>query len=134
MTQIDKRLPLTFDSVTELALAYPGVEPGMAYGTRALRVRGKFMARLKEDGETLVLKVSEPEREFRMALDPETFFITEHYRNYDAVLVRLERIAYEDLSDVVEQSWRWVAPRRLVAEYERTHPAQPISLVHEDEA
>jgi hypothetical protein len=117
-----KRSSMNFETARDLAFAYPGVAEGAAYGTRALRVNGKFMARLREDGVTLVLKLSEPEREVLMSIDPETFYITEHYRNYDAVLVRLDRVEREDLSDVIEQSWRWVAPRKLVAEYERTHP------------
>ncbi len=97
----------------------------MSYGTPALRVRGKFIARLREDGETLVVKASEAECDFRMTVDPETFFITDHYRGYSAVVVRLARVNVEDLGDLIEQSWRWLAPRKLVAEYERTHPDQP---------
>ena len=120
-----KRSPVTFETVRDIALAYPGVEEGTSFGTPALRVRGKFMARLREDGETLVIKASEAEREFRMMVDPETFFITEHYRGYSAVLVRLARVGVEDLADLIEESWRWLAPRKLVAEYERTHPGQP---------
>jgi hypothetical protein len=89
------------------------------------------MARLREDGETLVIKASEAEREFRMTVDPETFFITEHYRGYSAVLVRLARVSVEDLRDLIEESWRWLAPRKLVAEYERAHPGQPEVLSDE---
>jgi len=120
-----KRSPVTFETVCDIALAYPGVEAGTSFGTPALHVGGKFMARLREDGETLVVKASEAEREFRMTVDPETFFITDHYRGYSAVLVRLARIDIEDLRDLIEESWRWLAPRKLVAEYERAHPGQP---------
>jgi hypothetical protein len=122
-----QRPPVTYETVREIALAYPGVEEGTSYGTPALRVAGKFFARLREDGETLVIRISEPERALRMTIDPEVFYITEHYRNYGAVLVRLARIEREDLSDVIEQSWRWLAPRRLVAEYERAHSGQPVT-------
>ncbi|HKW23237.1 MAG TPA: MmcQ/YjbR family DNA-binding protein [Ktedonobacterales bacterium] len=125
---MEKRLPVTFETVRDIALTYPGVEEGMSFGTPALRVRGKFMARLREDGETLVIKASETEREFRMTVDPATFFITEHYRGYSAVLVRLARVSVEDLADLIEQSWRWLAPRKLVAEYERAHPGQPATF------
>lgn len=40
----------TFDTVRRLALALPGVEEGVSYGTPAFRVRGKLLARLREDG------------------------------------------------------------------------------------
>lgn len=127
-----KRSPATFDTVRQLALAYPGVEEGTSFGTPALRVCGKFMARLREDGETLVVKASEAEREFRMTVDPQTFFITDHYRGYSAVLVRLTRVDVEDLADLIEQSWRWLAPRRLVTEYERAHPSQPTTFSYRE--
>ncbi len=128
-----KRSPVTFATVRDIALAYPGVEEGTSYGTPALRVRGKFMARLREEGETLVVKASEAECEFRLTVDPATFFITDHYRGYSAVLVRLARLNIEDLRDLIEQSWRWLAPRKLVAEYERAHPGQPsVSSYEED--
>lgn len=104
----------------QLALAFPGVEEGFSYGTPGFRVRGKFLARLWEDGETLVVKCGDDERDFRMQADPETFFITDHYRGYPTVLVRLGRVTKEDLRDVLEEAWRRQAPRRLVMEYDRT--------------
>jgi len=46
--------PVTWTTVRRLGLALPGLEEGLCFGTPALRVRGKFLARLKEDGENLV--------------------------------------------------------------------------------
>jgi len=115
-----KRLPNHLQTVRRLALALPGVEEGSSYGTPGFRVRGKFLARLWEDGETLVVKCGDLERDFRMQADPETFFITDHYRGYPTVLVRLTRVALGDLREVLEQAWRQNAPKRLVAEYDHT--------------
>lgn len=98
-----------------LALALPGVEEGPCYGTPGFRVRGKFLARLWEDGETLVVKCGDDERDFRMQADPQTFFITDHYRGYPTVLVRLARVSLSDLREVLEQAWRRSAPKRLIA-------------------
>jgi hypothetical protein len=110
---------VTLATVRRLALAFPGVEEGLSYGTPGFRVRGKFLARLWEDGETLVVKCGDDERNFRMKADPETFFITDHYRGYPTVLVRLPRVTEADLRDVLEEAWRRQAPRRLVTEYDR---------------
>ena len=38
-----------------------------------------------------MVKCGDDERDFRMKSDPETFFITDHYRGYPTVLVRLAR-------------------------------------------
>jgi len=110
---------LDFDAVCELARAFPGVELGTAYGTPALRVKGKFLCRLKEDGETLAIRCDFEERDARMAADPRTWFITDHYKDYPAVLVRLARVKPADLRAVIEQEWRRSAPKKLVAEYDR---------------
>ncbi len=118
-----RRTPLTLTTVRRLALALPGVEEGPCYGTPGFRVRGKFLARLWEDGETLVVKCGDDERDFRMQADPKTFFTTDHYHGYPTVLVHLTRVRAADLRAILEQAWRRSAPKRLTAEYEKRTPA-----------
>ena len=117
-----RRIPQPLTTVRRLALALPGVEEGPCYGTPGFRVRGKFLARLWEDGETLVVKCGDDERDFRMQADPGTFFTTDHYRGYPTVLIRLARVRTADLRDILEQAWRRSAPKRLIAEYEKRSP------------
>ncbi len=107
--------PVTFETVRTLALALPKVEEGTSYGTPAFRIGNKLLARLWEDGQTLVLKVAEGEQEMLIAAVPETFFITDHYRGYPAVLVRLTTVDENELRNLLERAWRWLAPKRLVA-------------------
>jgi hypothetical protein len=114
-----KRTSITLAALRRIALALPGVEEGLSYGTPGFMVRGRFLARLWEDGETLVVKCGDDERDFRMKANPKTFFVTDHYRGYPTVLVRLPRVTREDLKEVLEEAWRRQAPRRLVAEYDR---------------
>lgn len=109
----------TLATVRRLFKALPGVEEGPCYGTPGWRVKGKFLARIKEDGETLAIKCGHDERDFRMKADPKTFYITDHYRGYPAVLVRLPRVRQGDLKDVIEQAWRFNAPKRLVKEFDQ---------------
>jgi hypothetical protein len=114
---------VTLAVMRRLVLAFPGVEEGLSYGTPGFRVRGKFLARLWEDGETLVVRCGDTERDFRLQADPETFFVTEHYRGYPTVLVRLARVRKEDLQAVLEEAWRRQAPKRLVKEYDQQRSA-----------
>ena len=58
------------------------------------------------------------EREALMKLDPETCFITDHYLNYPAMLVRLATVRPKALRELIEDSWRSRAPASLVAEYD----------------
>lgn len=110
-----KARPADFAMVREAALKLPGVEDGTSYGTPALKVRGKLLVRLKEDGESFVLIVDFDTRDILMRADPETFYITDHYRGYRAVLVRFATLDPQDVPGLLEQAWRQVAPKRLVA-------------------
>lgn len=110
---------ITFQALREMATALPGVEEGTSYGTPAFRVKGRFFIRLKEDGETIVLKTDFYERDHLMAAHPEAFFITDHYRDYPAVLVRLAAVSPTHLRRLVVDSWRRHAPKRLVDSYDR---------------
>ena len=102
-----------------MLLALPGVEEGTSYHTPAWRVAGKLLVRLREDGETLVVKVDFDERDALMTVDPDVFFTTDHYRNYPSVLVRIDRVPSDVLRDLLEQAWRAAAPKRLVAQLDQ---------------
>ncbi len=90
------------------------VEAGLSYGTPALKVKGKLFARLWEDGETLVLKVDYDSRDAMLKARPAAFFLTDHYRGYPAVLVRLAQVTDAQLRILLEDSWRFTAPKKLV--------------------
>ena len=51
-----------------------------------------------------------------IADEPGVFFTTPHFDGYPAVLVRLDRIPGEELAELVEDAWRVLAPRRLLAD------------------
>lgn len=73
---------LDWAGLCKLANRFPGVEESTSYGTPALKVSGKLVARLWEDGETLVLKCDPNERDLLIETAPQTFFLTDHYRGY----------------------------------------------------
>ena len=53
----DVKIGVTYETAVRLAMALPGVEEGTSYGTPSLKVRKKLLTRLREDGETLVVRV-----------------------------------------------------------------------------
>ncbi len=110
----------TYETVRELARELPNVEESTSYGTPALKVKKKLLVRLKEDGTTLVLRVSFDERDILMQVDPETFFITDHYLGYPAVLAKLPRLGRKQLRDVLEMSYRYVLGRVSVPSKRRS--------------
>jgi len=111
-------------SVCRMALQLPGVTQGTSYGTPALHVGKRFLARLKEDGETVAIRMEFADRDVLMELDPDAFYLTDHYRPYQAVLLRLEKAPPALVRQVLEQAWRFQAPRSMVA---RERPRQTDS-------
>jgi hypothetical protein len=103
-----------YAEVIRLGREFPGVEEGTSYGTPALKVRGKLLVRLREDGD-LVMMVEPEVRNILLEANPKAFFITDHYRDYPAVLVRLSKVRADELRDLLEAAWRRYAPKRLVA-------------------
>src|SRR5580700_4176115 len=99
-------MAVTFDEVRRIALSLHSVEEGTSYGTAAFKVAGKLIARLKEDGESLVIGTTFEEREEMMGADPETYYITDHYLNYPWVLVHLSRVQSDALRDLLGRAWR----------------------------
>jgi hypothetical protein len=101
----------TFETVRTVGLALPDVEASTKYdGSPVLKVGGCFMAGLATHRsaapETLVVRVSLEEREWLIEDAPETYYVTDYYRSYPIVLVRLSRIGRDALRDLLSVSWR----------------------------
>ena len=97
---------MTYDDVRKLALQLPNVEEGKSYGTAALKVKKKLFVRLKEEGDVIVLKMPFDQREAMMAEAPEKFFITDHYLNYEWILVRLPEVTAPEMRDLLKVAHR----------------------------
>ena len=93
--------------------------------TPALHVRKKFLARLKEDGESVAIKIGFSDRDVLLELDPAAFYLTDHYRPYPAMLIRLKQVRVDLLEQILEQAWQLQAPKSLLAEATRDRAAGP---------
>ena len=101
-----------FEAVREIGLALPGVEEGTAYGSPALRVRGKMMAVVpvnpSAEAGSLAVAVDREQRAALLAEAPEIYYVTPHYEGYDWVLVRLARVDREVLKDLLGMAHKFV--------------------------
>jgi hypothetical protein len=96
---------MTFDDVVEMACGLPGVERSTSYGTPSLKVRKKFMARLREDDVLVLVQVEDIEQRMLMETRPDIYFKTPHYEGYPSILIRLSRIEPEDTRELIERTW-----------------------------
>jgi len=101
-----------------IALSLPGAELSTSYGTPAVKVRGRLMSRWRTEAEgALAIRCDFLDRQILLQAHPEVFFLTEHYRDYPMILIRLEKISRRELLDVVDRAWRLVAPANSVREH-----------------
>jgi len=108
---------VTWDDVVAIGVALAAVEVGTAYGTPAMRVQGKFMCRLREDGETLAIRCDPEERPLLLEAHPDVLFLTPHYDSWPMVLVALPRADAGLVRELVEDAWAERAPRKLLEAY-----------------
>jgi hypothetical protein len=108
-----------WDIACEIARRFPGVEVETSYGTPALKVKGKFMARLRTEAEGwLAIRCEFLERDMLLSAAPQVFHLTDHYRNYPAILVDLDAISRDALEGIIENGWRMAASKKAIRDFD----------------
>ena len=130
----------TWEDVRRLALALPETSERTSRELRQWVVRKKLfvwerplrrsdleaLGDAAPDGPILGARVEHVgAKEALLADDSGVFFTTPHFDGYPAVLVRLDRIAAEELEEVVVEAWLCRAPKRAVTEYLASPRARP---------
>jgi hypothetical protein len=118
--------------VRRLALALPETDERVSRENRQWRVKDKLFVwerplRAKEvaelgddapDGPILGARVEHLiAKQALIEDDPSVYFTTSHFEGYAAILVRLERIALDELDEVLTEAWLARAPKRLVDDF-----------------
>jgi hypothetical protein len=122
----------SWEDVRRIALDLPGTDEGTSHGNRSWRVKEKgfvwerplrrgdleALGDAAPDGPILGARVeNEMAKEALIADDPGVFFTTPHFDGYPAILIQLENIGVEDLTEVIVEAWLARAPKRLAKEY-----------------
>lgn len=117
------RRTINFETVRKIGLAFPGVEESTAYGSPALKVRGKLLtcipAHRSAEPDSLVVCVDFNDRAELLAEAPDTYYITDHYVAYPSVLVRLSQTNASALRDLLGMAYKFVT--RKAARRSRPH-------------
>jgi hypothetical protein len=129
----------SWKDVRRIALALPQATERTSRDLRQWRVKDKLFVwerplRQKErealgddapDGPILGARVEHiGAKEALLADDPAVFFTTPHFDGYPAILVRLDRIALEDLDELIGEAWLARAPAGLVKAYLASRPSE----------
>jgi len=105
-----RRRGLTFDDVREIALSMPDVIETTAYGMPAFKAgKRRFAAKPIErpdvEPNSLGVHISFEERDRVMAARPDVYYLTDHFRPYPGVLVRLSNVTRTELRELLGSAW-----------------------------
>lgn len=117
----------TEHDVRRIALSLPETIERPSYGTPGFRVKDRLFLRLRsdDDGALVVFVEDTDEKDALLAADPAKFFTTPHYDGHDSVLVHLEAVDVEELTELIVDAWRARAPQRVLAAHQADLPGAP---------
>jgi hypothetical protein len=96
---------VTYEELVQIALTKPETNESTSYRRPSVKRKDWFMFCLREDEESVAIKLPWVVREDLLARDPETFFLNAHYEGWSGVLVRLSNMREDVAQELVEISW-----------------------------
>jgi hypothetical protein len=103
---------IDFDTVRKIGRALPGVVEGTMYGAPALKIQGKLVAcvpsHTSAEPGSLAVRMDFDDRAELLAEAPDVYYVTDHYVDYNAVLVRFSRVSENELRDLIGMAYKFV--------------------------
>ena len=103
---------MTYDDFAAIALALPEVEEKVGRHEIDLHRRGRHIARLRDKGITLAIRVPWELHDELLGAEGTKFFKTDHYKRYPYVLVKVDELDEHAAMTLVNASYE-VAPQPL---------------------
>ena len=115
-------MSLTKVQARRIALSFPGVYEKSSYGTPAFFVAKRLFTQIgsHKRKDIMLLTQSFEERDHLIEADPDTFYITDHFKNYKGLLARIDRLDATTFRALLERRWRAIAPKTLQKSQEAT--------------
>lgn len=90
---------VTIARLKQIAATIPDLDASTSYGTLAFKTKKKLVARVREDGDTLVIAMDFVNRDLLMKAQPRIFHLKEHYLDFPYVLIHLDQITPASLKE-----------------------------------
>ena len=110
---------MSLDDARQFALSLPEATEEPHFDMTSFRVRGKIFATAPPDGAHLHVFVDEAEAQACAAEDPAAFELLWWGKKLSGVRVVLDSAALARVRELLEESWRRRAPKRVAAAYDR---------------
>jgi hypothetical protein len=115
-------LTMRFREVRRFALSLPEAVEVPHFERTSLRLRRKIFATAPADGSSVNVFVPEPEIRACVAEDPTTFHELWWGRHLVGLTIELASASDEQVLELVTESWRRKAPKRLARDLDAASP------------
>jgi hypothetical protein len=107
------------DAARRLALSLPESVEKETWGHPTFRVRDRIFMTMSEDGAYASVKATLEAQAALLGSEPATFSVPDYVGRHGWVRVALDRVADDEMAELVEDAWRMTAPKRLVRQRDR---------------
>jgi hypothetical protein len=115
-----------FDTVLDLGASLPGVKPSTSARGIALKLKRQLVActaiHPSAEPNSLMVCIDFLARDALLAKQPDTYYMTAHYRSYATVLVRLAKIGRHELRNLLEEAAQFVGAPKAKKTSRRAEP------------
>jgi hypothetical protein len=123
-TKKTRRRPLTFADVRDIALSMPEVSETTSWGMPTFKAGKTTFAvephpRPDVVPNSLGVPMSFAERTRLLASRPGLYYLTDHWRKYPGVLLRLSSIGRDELREILSAAWHYAMERQAPAKKPR---------------
>ncbi len=106
---------MTVAAILRIGRTFPGVEQSTSFGAPALKAKGKLMACVptnkSAEPNSFMFRMDRRDRQALLAEAPDLYYCPGHYLDYDAVLVRLDRLTPELAHDLLAMAHRFITSK-----------------------
>lgn len=100
------------DLIRQVVMQLPDVEESTIHSAPSWKLKGKLLIcpaiHKSAEPNSLLVKISPLERARLLAEEPETYYVTDHYRSNSVILVHLSQLNRKSLQTLIQQAWQFV--------------------------
>lgn len=108
-----------FEPIKQIALTFPGTEESISHeNTPSIKVRGKLMCRLHDNGEFIPIRLDFELRDKYLDSHPEIFHLPDHFKAYPYICMWTHNYDKRLLTEILELSWKGLASKKQIGEWQ----------------
>ena len=111
-------MAISLDEIRKFLLSLPDVSEGTSWDAVSFKVNKKVIVFWNPKYDCPVFKMTFDERDFLIDIDSETFFTTDHHRNFPCVLGRPEKLDKEWVQNKLMQIWRAQVSKKTLKDFD----------------